>query len=43
MDSNRKTALAAGLLFIAATAATAGYDNEPALTGTDYLTRIRRT
>jgi hypothetical protein len=41
MDSNRKTALAAGLLFIAATAASLlGTAIEPALTGTDYLTRI---
>ena len=41
MDANRKTALAAGLLFIAATAASLlGTAIEPALTGTDYLTRI---
>lgn len=41
MDSNRKTALVAGLLFIAATAASLlGTAIEPALTGTDYLTRI---
>jgi hypothetical protein len=41
MDSNRKTAVAAGLLFIAATAASLlGTAIEPALTGTDYLTRI---
>jgi hypothetical protein len=41
MDSNRKTALAAGLLLIAATAASLlGTAIEPALTGTDYLTRI---
>jgi hypothetical protein len=41
MDSNRKTALAAGLLFIVATAASLlGTAIEPALTGTDYLTRI---
>lgn len=41
MDSNRKTALAAGLLFIAATSASLmGTAIEPALTGTDYLTRI---
>jgi Domain of unknown function (DUF4386)/YhhN family len=41
MDSNRKTALAAGLLFIAATAASLlGTAVEPALTGTDYLPRI---
>jgi hypothetical protein len=41
MDSNRKTALAAGLLFIAATAASLlGTAIEPALTGTDYLTRM---
>ena len=41
MDSNRKTAIAAGLLFIAATAASLlGTAIEPALTGTDYLTRI---
>src|SRR4029077_6226119 len=41
MDSNRKTAIAAGLLFIAATTASL-LDTaiEPALTGTDYLTRI---
>ena len=41
MESNRKTAIAAGLLFIAATAASLlGTAVEPALTGTDYLTRI---
>ena len=41
MDSNRKTGIAAGLLFIAATAASLlGTAIEPALTGTDYLTRI---
>jgi len=41
MDSNRKTAIAAGLLFIAATTASLlGTAIEPALTGTDYLTRI---
>ena len=41
MESNRKTAIAAGLLFIAATAASLlGTAIEPALTGTDYLTQI---
>jgi len=41
MDSNRKTAVAAGLLFIAATAASLlGTAIEPTLTGSDYLTRI---
>jgi hypothetical protein len=41
MDSSRKTAIAAGLLFIAATAASLlGTAIEPALTGTYYLTRI---
>jgi len=41
MDSNRKTAIAAGLLFIAATAASLlGTAIEPALTGTDYLARV---
>jgi hypothetical protein len=41
MDSNRKTAIAAGLLFITATAASLlGTAIEPALTAPGYLTRI---
>lgn len=41
MDSSRRTALAVGLLFISATAASLlGTAIEPALTGTDYLTRV---
>jgi len=41
MDSNRKTAIAAGLLFIAATAASLlGTAIEPVLTAAGYLTRI---
>jgi hypothetical protein len=41
MGSNRKTAIAAGLLFIAATAASLlGTAIEPALTAPGYLTRI---
>ena len=41
MDSNRRTAIAAGLLFVAATAASLlGTAIEPALTAPGYLTRI---
>jgi hypothetical protein len=42
MDSNRRTALTAGILFIAATAASllGTAVEQPALTGTDSLTRI---
>jgi len=42
MDSNRRTALTAGILFIAATIASllGTAIEQPVLTGTDYLTRI---
>jgi hypothetical protein len=42
MDSNRRTALIAGILFIVATAASllGTAIEQPVLTGTDYLTRI---
>lgn len=42
MDSNRRTALMVGVLFIAATAASllGTAIEQPVLTGTDYLTRI---